>query len=196
MSSPYLASILLACGCSKRFGSNKLLAPFRGQPLCERVFQRHPMELFQQNLVVTRYPQAAIFASQQGFSVVEVFDGAEDVAQTIRLGLQAVDSRAAGCLFAVCDQPLLRPESIQKLVAAFLAHPQAVVALGWQGRRGNPVCFPRLLFGELAQLPAQHGGSWVVNAHPERLLVVEAAGPEELEDVDRPEDLARLEARP
>ena len=83
MSSPYLASILLACGCSKRFGSNKLLAPFRGQPLCERVFQRHPMELFQQNLVVTRYPQAAIFASQQGFSVVEVFDGAEDVAQTI-----------------------------------------------------------------------------------------------------------------
>ena len=181
MSSPYLASILLACGCSKRFGSNKLLAPFRGQPLCERVFQRHPMELFQQNLVVTRYPQAAIFASQQGFSVVEV-------------GLQAVDSRAAGCLFAVCDQPLLRPESIQKLVAAFLAHPQAVVALGWQGRRGNPICFPRPLFGELAQLPAQHGGSWVVNAHPERLLVVEAAGPEELEDVDRPEDLARLEA--
>ena len=194
MPSPYLSCIFLACGRSKRFGANKLLTPFCGQPLCDTIFQRHPAELFQQNLVVTRYPEIALSACQNGFSVVENLEGQDDVAQTIYLGLQALDQRSIGCLFSVCDQPLLRPESIQRMVQTFLEHPRAIVALGWQGRRGNPMCFPQELFGELARLPANCGGSFVAQAHLEQVILVEAAGPEELEDIDCPEDLERLAA--
>ena len=50
--------------------------------------------------------------------------------------------------------------------------------------------FPRALYPELLALTGDTGGSAVLRRHPERLRLVEAASPGELEDVDRPEDLA------
>ncbi len=194
MPSLYLSSVLLACGHSKRFGSNKLLVPFQGRPLCETIFRRHPLELFQQNLVVTRYPEVALSACQYGFSVVENLEATDDIAQSIRSAMESLDAKASGCLFSVCDQPLLRIQSIQRVVHTFLKHPQAIVALGWRGQRGNPVCFPRDLFEELFHLPPQQGGGWVVQAHPERLILVEADSGEELADADNPKDLEKLES--
>ena len=60
---------------------------------------------------------------------------------------------------------------------------------GYFHRRGNPAVFPRDLFGELAALTGDVGGGAVIRRHPERLILVEAASPRELADVDTPADL-------
>lgn len=94
-----------------------------------------------------------------------------------------------GVLFAVCDQPWLTAKSIICLKNSFLESPDAICALSWQGRRGNPVVFPADLFGELAALTGDTGGGAVIRRHPERLRLVEAFSPNELLDVDNPEAL-------
>ena len=90
---------------------------------------------------------------------------------------------------AVCDQPWLTTKSIIRLKNSFLESPDAICALSWQGRRGNPVVFPADLFGELAALTGDTGGGAVIRRHPERLRLVEAFSPNELLDVDNPEAL-------
>ena len=49
--------------------------------------------------------------------------------------------------------------------------------------------FPADLFPELAALTGDVGGGAVIRRLPERLILVEAASPRELADVDTSEDL-------
>lgn len=192
MPSLKLACILLASGGGKRFGSNKLLADFYGEPLFSRALKSIPGELFSQVIVVTKYAPVAADAAGRGFTVAENYDETGDIAKTIRLGMGLLAPDVSGCLFLVGDQPLLRGESIARVTREFLAHPDVIVGLGHAGRRGNPVIFPKSSFAELLELPENQGGSVICEKHPEQVRVVEADDPAELADVDTLEDLRRL----
>ena len=192
MPSLKLACIFLASGFSKRFGSNKLLADFRGKPLVDVVLDNHPSELFNCTLVVTRYAQVAASAAERRFGVVENLTATDDPAVTIRLGLDALPAGMDGCMFSVCDQPLLSAHSISALVCAFRAFPDGIVALSYGGRRGNPVIFPAPLFGELSALEPGQGGTAVIAKHPSLLHLVQAEDSRELSDIDCPADLQLL----
>lgn len=190
---PKLAGILMASGRSARFGSNKLLAPFHGRPMVETVLENVPAECFHQIVVVTRFPEVAVSSSQHGFTVVENQTDGSDPAVTIRLGMEALPPGVDGCMYLVCDQPLLRPATITRLAKAFQESPDCIVAAGHAGRRGNPVVFPSALFGELASLPSGKAGNAVISAHTGLLRIVEVKDYRELWDVDREEDLPGLE---
>ena len=91
----------------------------------------------------------------------------------------------------VSDQPLLRRESVERLLDAWLAQPQKIAALGHGGVRGNPCLFPARYFPQLLALEGDQGGSAVIARHPEDLLVVET-DPRELLDVDTRQALEAL----
>lgn len=58
---------------------------------------------------------------------------------------------------------------------------------------GSPILFDRVYFDELLHLPEKAGGSHVLRQHPDVVQYVTAEVPEELMDVDTPEELKRLE---
>ena len=94
--------------------------------------------------------------------------------------------------FLVCDQPLLRKESVLRILEAGAAHPERIIAPeGPDGRLGNPCLFPAAYFPELAALEGDRGGKRVIRAHPEAVLTVPLPE-EELFDTDTKEDLSRL----
>lgn len=181
-----LACIFMASGRAKRFGTNKLVYPIDGVPMCDVMFAQHPAELFKQTLVVTRYAAVALSASMHGFSVVENEDENDDVAKTIRLGVMALAPPIEGCLFSVCDQPWLTGATVKAVVDVFLQNPTRIVAPSWQGKRGNPVLFPKQLFAELAALPQNVSGGKVIAAHLDLLTLVPARDAKELMDLDVP----------
>ena len=180
--------ILMASGFASRFGANKLLAEVDGAPLIRRAMAAYPPKLFHRAAVVSQYPEILSLAESLGYTAVPNPDAAEGISASIRLGLAAIaDTDAA--LFAVSDQPWLTAESVQKVLAALEAAPGRIPALSWRGRKGNPCLFPREFYGELAALTGDRGGGAVIRAHPDRLLLVEAASERELLDVDAPSDL-------
>jgi CTP:molybdopterin cytidylyltransferase MocA len=75
---------------------------------------------------------------------------------------------------------------VQRLIRAFYEHPDRIVALSYQGKRGNPVVFPACLFPELNLLKGEDGGRTVIAWNPGLLLTVEAESARELTDVDYP----------
>lgn len=180
--------ILLASGFSRRFGGDKLLSPLDGAPLYRRAFTALPATLFQGAVVTSRFPEILEYGRSQGYEARANPDADEGVAAGIRLGLVGMEA-LDGVLFAVCDQPWLTSESVQRLLAEFYAAPQFITALGWDGKKGNPVIFPASLILELQALTGDNGGSAVIKRHADRLRLVEAGSAEELRDVDTRGDL-------
>ena len=183
-----VGAVLLASGAGARFGANKLLVPVEGVPLCRRAMAALAGAGLDRLAVCSPYGEVLSAGEEYGFLPLFNPDAAEGVAASIRLGTAAMDGMD-GAVFAVCDQPFLTTESIQNLINAFLESKDAICALSWRGQRGNPVLFPADLFGELAALTGDTGGSAVLRRHPGRLRLVEARFPGELRDVDTPADL-------
>ena len=185
-----IGCVVMAAGRASRFGTNKLLQEIGGKSLLRRALEAVPPGVFHPVAVVTRGPQAAALAAEFGFQTVENRYPERGVSYTIRLGLSAMDG-CDGVLFQVADQPFLRRETVAAAAALWRERPEAIVALGCDGRRGNPCLFPARFFPELLALTGDRGGSAVIRRHGKDLLLVEAAE-EELWDVDTPQALVTL----
>lgn len=187
----YLGCVIMASGVGKRFGGNKLMADFRGEPLICRALSATD-GIFRQRVVVTRHKDVAALCGERG--VAAVLHNLPYRSDTVRLGLEAV-GHVEGCLFCPGDQPLLRRETTAALALAAANDRASIWRTAFAGSPGSPVLFPRWAFPELADLPEGKGGGFVVKKYPERLRTVSVRDRYELMDVDSPADLAFLVER-
>ena len=183
-----LGLVLLGAGNSRRFGSNKLLYPIDGQPMGIRALELFAMAQVDLRVYVSQadYRSLRERAGELGYTTVLNPQPERGMASSLVLGLNALleMGEPEGILFGVSDQPGLTLTSLHALTEAFLKQPDRICCLSHQGRRGNPVIFPRELFSELSQLTGDVGGRQVIRRHPELLLPVEAASFGELDDID------------
>jgi len=184
-----IGCIVMAAGNSVRFGSNKLLFEIDGHSMIQRTFSAIPTSLLHGVTVVTQYDEVAKLADEYGFQSVKNLHPEWGISHTISLGIHSMPW-ADAAVFLVADQPLLKKRSVSALISAYLSQPDRIVALSYHGKRGNPCLFPAEFFPELLALQGDIGGSTVIRAHTNRLLLVEADDCE-LQDVDTPQQLLR-----
>ncbi|MDO4567543.1 MAG: nucleotidyltransferase family protein [Clostridia bacterium] len=187
-----IGCVLLAAGCSHRFGGNKLLSDFCGQPLAVHAAAALPQSRFYRTVAVTQADTRPLLLDC-GLECLLNDAPERGISSSIRIGLGAL-ADADAAMFCVCDQPLLRPESVERVLDMWLANPSRIVALAFEGVKGNPVVFPRGFFPELAALAGDRGGSAVIRRHPDALLLCEAGSAAELADADTALELAALAA--
>lgn len=185
-----VACILMASGFSTRFGSNKLLAPFLGQPVIERIFATTEA-LFSQRIVVTRYEEISRLASKKHINVLLHHE--TDLNDTIRLGLTALAPNTDGCMFCPCDQPLLTAKSLAGMLKVFEENPEHIVRAAFLEQYSSPAIFPAWTFEELQTLPEGSGGKLLLNKYSDSVKCFHVANPWELSDIDTPSMLLALE---
>lgn len=182
--------VAMAAGNAARFGGNKLAARLDGRSLIERALDAAAGPEFDRVAVVSQYPEVEALAAARGFLSLRNRHPDWGLSHTIRLGTEALRD-CDGILYLVCDQPLLTRRSVERVVARWREDPSRIVGAGHNGRRGNPCLFPSTLFPELAALEGDQGGTVVIRAHPDLLVLSETPEPE-LADVDTPEGLQAL----
>jgi len=181
--------VIMASGLGKRFGGNKLLAYFGGEPLIYRAV-RVSEGLFQRYVLVTRHPEVAVlFKDAAELSVVLHSEPLRS--DTVRLGMAEMDGMDH-VLFLQGDQPLLTRGSLERMLKESEYFPESIIRLSFRGEAGSPVLFPSWAFPELSALPPGKGGSAVIKAHPDSVRLIEADFPGELLDADTPEELEYL----
>ena len=181
--------VIMASGMGRRFGANKLMAPFRGEPLiCQALHATQGLPL--SCVVVTRHLDVAALCREKAVPVL--LHDLPSRSDTVRLGLAALGN-LDGCLFLPGDQPLLRRETIQALLCCAQEDPGSIWRPESGGVPGSPVFFPRWAFPALSALPEGMGGSAVIRQYPDRVRTMEITDPRELMDADTPEMLKKLE---
>ena len=185
---PKLGCVIMASGLGKRFGSNKLMADFHGEPLIQRAL-RATDGLFAKRVVVTRHESVAALCRELGADVV--FHDLPHRSDTVRLGLEALGDLDA-CMFLPGDQPLLRRETVAMLLEIRKENPDRIIRPAYEDSEGSPVLFPAWAFPELKTLPEGKGGGVVIKNHPHEVYRASVFDPFELADADTPETLELL----
>ena len=188
-----IGCVIMASGMARRFGSNKLLHDFHGEPMMVRILRSTAATTISHRLVVTRHTEVEeICKTEQVPCLLHDLPRRSD---TVHLGVENLlltEPKLDGIMFAASDQPCLTAESIQNLCDAFAQDPSNIYRLCYGDIMGNPVIFPRSTFDALLNLPDGKGGGAVIKAHPELVRTVSAQDERELIDCDTPEILQSL----
>jgi molybdenum cofactor cytidylyltransferase len=207
-----LAGIVLAAGAARRFGKPKQLEPWppaSGQSLVERAV-RLTLEACQGQIFVVvgnqhSEVQAILETKIASERVTPVFNPRWQEGQgfSVAAGItavQAANTAVWGVLIMLTDQPRLKSQTLSSLVEQFLelgeAGKERILFPVFAGKRGNPVIFGRAFLEELAGLEGDVGGRAIVRKYPAAILEVPVADGAIHEDVDTPEELAKLLEQP
>jgi molybdenum cofactor cytidylyltransferase len=191
-SSPYISALLLGAGRGERMGGVKQLLSLGGQRMIEAALHNLQGSRCDEIIVVLGFAAAEVRPFVEGKERVTVVINprfAEGMSTSIHEGLRAMNTRAAGILIALADQPCIPPEVINALIEGFAAGAKGIVLPVYQGKRGHPVILDRKRYeAELLDLQGDVGGREIVRKHPEDILEVAVAFKGVLMDIDEPED--------
>jgi len=189
MSRAKLAAIVLAAGSSRRFGSDKLSAPFRCLPLVRHAIaaaRAAPVE----RVIVVAAPALDIGRWDDSPPVQVERIASPALSASLKAGIAAAGD-VAGAFVFLGDMPLV-PHDLAGKLAAVLAGNYAAVPRGSSGRNGHPVLLSRRAFADIATLGGDEGAGKLLKSRSDIAFVDGSAETIHL-DVDRAEDIARLE---
>lgn len=177
--------IILASGFSRRLGRNKLFLPYQGTTLLEHLLQKVCRLPYHRILIVTQYPEVQSLAQKYPVEIIENHQAQEGQAASIRQGI--AHSEADAALLLVADQPHIKAETLQRMLA--LNDGQHIVCAACEGRYRNPALFPRKYYRDLKQLHGEQGGKQVLYAYQKEILAIPCEKAE-LRDIDTQEDIS------
>ena len=185
------AAILLAAGRSRRMGTCKQLLPLGDSTVIGRCLETLLAGGASEIVVVVSEEGEAVADAIRDYPVRFVINTNEygDMASSIRAGRDALAPGSDGVLVALCDYPLVLPETVSSLLECRTASPAGFIIPRYEGRNGHPLVISRELLNELtAGLTLRD----IISANRERVVYLDTADPGILIDMDTPEDYRRI----
>ena len=102
-------------------------------------------------VVVINANGETIVAALEGLPAKVVRNDAADsqMADSVRIGVRALDDRVSGVLVCLSDHPLIAPETFRTVIQAHHREPDKIIIPCQGGRRGHPALFPRTILNEI-----------------------------------------------
>lgn len=192
-----IAIILLAAGGSRRMGRPKQLLSFEGKTLLRRAAETALATPCRPVIAVLGAGAAESARELAGLDVhtSENADWPAGMGSTIKVGLRRATELAPdldAVLLMLCDQPLVGPADLARLVETRRRTGAPIVATAYPTSPGVPAIFSRATFPNLLALDDAAGAKPLLLAAGDGVVTVPI--PAALTDVDTPDDYARLGA--
>ena len=191
-----LRAVILAAGASRRYGSPKQLARYRGETLVARSVRLAQEAGAEVVCVVLGYRAGPIRralreggATPVGTSTVRNPRWRDGMGRSLACGVRALDRGTRAVLVCLADQPLLEARDLAALVLTWRASPRAMVASRYAGKLGVPAIFPRSHFRALNSLSGDRGAQELLASSHD---VIGVPIPLAAVDIDEPRDLSGL----
>jgi molybdenum cofactor cytidylyltransferase len=188
-----VAAIVLAAGLARRFGAQKLLAPFGDSTVLRNAVERVRASAVDRVVVVVGPGADALRGALSGLKVdwATNADPTRGMSSSIITGLAALSPNVEAVVVVLGDQPTVDEQVLDGLLRTWAAGGASIVAPRYRGKRGHPVLFDRALFSELRALEGDRGARDFIDAHPALLEVVDVDAAVPL-DVDTAADYDTL----
>jgi molybdenum cofactor cytidylyltransferase len=192
MKKKWVSAILLGAGESKRMGRDKLLLPWGKGTVFEHCLEVLLRSETREVVVVVRSRSEEVedrvskypAFMRKKINVVVNLNYSEGMSSSIRKGLRFVDPGSAGVLIALGDQPLLKANTINALIHAFVQGRRKIVIPFYHNKRGNPVLFDRGYLRDLKRVRGDTGGRSIIEKHPNEVVRVRTSSEAVVRDID------------
>jgi molybdenum cofactor cytidylyltransferase len=193
-----ICAIVLAAGKSRRMGTQKLLLPVVGKPLAAHVAAEILKSAVEHVFVVVSPESDGVRAALAGLPMTLVTNTTPDgdMLSSIRSGLNSLRADCSLILIVPGDIPGITAELIAQLIATQQQSGKPIAVPVCQGRRGHPVLLSTKLRDELLYYHDGTGLRGLLHEHAADIAEVPVTDPLTLQDIDLPEDYARLVSPP
>jgi molybdenum cofactor cytidylyltransferase len=186
--------ILLAAGSSSRFGSPKQLAHRNGKSLVQHATSEAIKTSCDVTVVLgANYDTVKKEIDNFPLHIEYNNDWKEGMSSSIRSGLSAAlskNSSAEAIIIAVCDQPYLSAEIIEKLIEKYEEKGKPIVACSYGDTIGTPVLFDKIFFPALLDLKGQSGAKKIISENAD--LTETVSFPAGSVDIDTQQDYEKF----
>ncbi len=187
-----LYAIVLAAGAGTRFGGGKLHAPYQGGRLVDAAIRSALAAPVVEVVVVVQAGEETAPPHDPRIRRVMCTDWAQGMAASLRCGIAALPGDAAGVFVFLGDMPRIPSAILPALADAVIAGAPAALPV-CEGRDGHPVVFAARLFPAILALEGDKGARGLIRALGEDVGRIVTGDKGVVIDVDRPEDLQRLQ---
>jgi molybdenum cofactor cytidylyltransferase len=194
-----LSAVVPAAGMSTRLGRNKLLLPFKGQPLIAHAVDTLMASGVDEIIVVLGHDadQVRGAIANKDVRFVENPDYRLGLSTSVRAGFAAVPAQTTGIMIYLADQPLLEVGEVDFLIRALAEAGKAnksIVVPFFRGQRGNPVIVKATYKASLLAITGDTGCRRLIKENPDQVLTVEMESDHVVRDIDTIEAYDRLVA--
>lgn len=188
----WISAILLGAGESKRMGRDKLMLPWGKKTVLEHCLETLLRSEIGEVIVVLRGGSKELedrikkysTFMQKRIKVVANPAYRRGMSSSIRKGLKSLHSKSEGVLIALGDQPLLKANTINALIHAFIRGKRKIAIPFYHNKRGNPVLFDRGYIGGLKRVRGDTGGRSIIENHPDEVVRVRTRSEAVVRDID------------
>lgn len=190
--------LIMAAGGSRRFGSCKLLADFRGAPLltyalntATTISHSHPELISSVNVVLGGYADEIgnfVKGRRDRVGVFRCPDWEMGLGHSLAFGVAQLPVENA-VLIMLADQPLIDVADIYGLLRSAEQNPGKMICAEFSSTLGVPAIFPADMKKTLMQLQGDKGAKSVLVGAGERLVAIPIPGA--ALDIDWPDNLTR-----
>ena len=189
-----ILAIILAAGFSKRMGENKLLLEYEGKTFIQTIIEKLLEINF--NKIILVEDNLEIYKKYEKYDkkVFVIFnDKAENgISESIKKAVTYTKNNLEvdKYMFFVADQPLLKKETILKIIEE--SNSNKITVPKSNNTMYNPVIFPNKYTSELLNLEGDRGGKQIILNHLDDITFVDIENDNEFQDVDIIEEYLKL----
>ncbi len=194
------AGIILAGGCSKRFGSPKQILNLEGKYLLEYVLEAALGSSLHHLVLVLGYKHQTILQKLGAglhyprLQIVINDRYQEGQSTSLQAGLLNLPGFFRSVMFLLGDQPLLDSGTIDHLLERFRFAGKDICVPVCNHKAGNPTIFKYTMYRQLLAINGDIGAREIIRKNSERVLRVEIENPRCFIDIDSRQDLEKLQS--
>lgn len=189
------SALILAAGFSSRMGQFKPLLPLGATSVLERVISIFQTAGVEDIRVVTGHRADDIepVATAMGVKTIFNADFENGMFSSVQSGVRSLPPEKSAFFVLPVDIPLVAPDTIRGLLAAWQADRPLVAYPVFQGRRGHPPLISMAISAHILNWPGHQGLRGALEALKDPGLEFKTDDRYILMDIDRPEDYEQIQ---
>ncbi len=188
-----VGAIVLAAGESRRMGRVKATLPYGDSTVLETILKALEASAVDAVTVVLGRNWEQVYAAIEDLDV-EVFVNPRPergMLSSAQWALGQLRDDLDGFLFVLGDQPQIRTETVNALLAAAERSRHGILLPTFEGKRGHPLLLRANYKEEILHLPHTVALNALLQAHPDDVEEVPVSSATGLKDIDTPEEYAQ-----
>jgi molybdenum cofactor cytidylyltransferase len=183
-----ISAIILAAGLSSRMGYPKQLL---------ELGNRYLIRIVTENVLASAVDEVIVVTGCRQDEVEAFFNPHYSKGQgtSLALGVKAINIDTNAFLVFMCDQPLIAPSTINKVIWEFKKRNSLALRPVYQGIPGHPVIFSCSLISEIERLKGDEGARELLKKLGDRVEYLPVQDEAVILDMDTPEGYEKMKKR-